>query len=59
MPPRVVAKILGRANASITLAVCAFAALDMQMQALGIMDEVVTPIAVVLPRPVATNRNHE
>jgi integrase len=61
VPALVVSKILGHANASITLTIYAHSALDMQTGAAGIMDEIVTPIAVSIPQlqPIATNRNRE
>jgi integrase len=57
VPALVVSKILGHANASITLTIYAHSALDMQTQAAGIMDEIVTPIAVSLSQlqPIAAN----
>jgi integrase len=61
VPALVVSKILGHANASITLTIYAHSALDMQTGAAGIMDEIVTPIAVSIPQlqPIATNRNRK
>ncbi len=58
VPPLVVSKILGHANASITLMIYAHSALEMQTQAAGIMDEIVTPIAVSIEQlhPIASNR---
>ena len=58
VPPLVVSKILGHANASITLMIYAHSGLEMQTQAAGIMDEIVTPIAVSLAQlhPIASNR---
>jgi integrase len=55
VPPLVVSKILGHANASITLTIYAHSGLDMQAQAAGVMDEIVTPIAVIIPQlhPIA------
>jgi len=55
VPPLVVSKILGHANASITLMIYAHSGLEMQAQAAGIMDEIVTPIAVSLAQlhPIA------
>ncbi len=59
VPALVVSKILGHANASVTLTIYAHSTLDMQTQAARIMDEIVTPIAVSIPQlqPIATNRN--
>jgi integrase len=61
VPPIVVSKILGHANASITLTIYAHSALDMQTQAAGIMDEIVTPIAVSLAQlqPIAANSGRD
>jgi len=55
VPPLVVSKVLGHSNASITLTIYAHSALDMQAQAAGVMDEIVTPIAVNIPQlhPIA------
>ncbi|MFH1184350.1 MAG: site-specific integrase, partial [Chloroflexota bacterium] len=55
VPPLVVSKVLGHANASITLTIYAHSGLDMQAQAAGVMDEIVTPIAVSIPQlhPIA------
>lgn len=50
VPAIVVAKILGHANAGITLTIYAHSMLDMQAQAAGVMDEIVTPISVSLPQ---------
>ena len=48
----VVSKILGHANPSVTLSIYAHATLDMQSQAVSVMDEIVTPIPVQL-HPIA------
>jgi len=48
----VVSKILGHANPSVTLSIYAHATLDMQAQAVSVMDEIVTPIQIQL-HPVA------
>lgn len=55
VPPLVVSKVLGHANASITLTIYAHSGLDMQAQAASVMDEIVTPIAVSIPQlhPIA------
>jgi integrase len=52
VPALVVSKILGHANPSVTLSIYAHATLDMQSQAVSIMDEIVTPISVQL-HPIA------
>ena len=48
----VVSKILGHANPSVTLSIYAHATLDMQSQAVSVMDEIETPIQIQL-HPVA------
>ena len=48
----VVSKILGHANPSVTLSIYAHATLDMQSQAVIVMDEIVTPIQIQL-HPIA------
>lgn len=59
VPALVVSKILGHSRPSITLGICAHATLDMQDQAASVMDEIVSPVAVVIPQlqPSATNCN--
>ncbi len=59
VPALVVSRILGHANASVTLTVYAHSNIDMQSQAARVMDELVTPIAVSMPQlqPIATNCN--
>jgi integrase len=56
VPALVVSKILGHANASVTLTIYAHSTVDMQTEAAGIMDEIVTPIAVSILQlqPIAT-----
>lgn len=46
IPPLVVSKILGHSNPSVTLTIYAHSTLDMQADAVRIMDEIVTPIPV-------------
>ena len=52
VPVLVVSKILGHANPSVTLSIYAHATLDMQSQAISVMDAIVTPIPVQL-HPIA------
>ncbi len=46
VPALVVSKILGHSSPSITLGIYAHATLDMQDQAAGVMDQIVSPIAI-------------
>ena len=50
VPVLVVSKILGHANPSITLNTYAHCFIDMQNQAFSLMDEIVTPIPIDLPK---------
>ncbi len=58
VPAVVVSKILCHSSPSITLGVYAHATLEMQGQAASGMDEIVAPVAVVIPQlqPSATKR---
>lgn len=49
IPALVVSNILGHSNPSITLSIYAHSTLDMQDTAVGVMDEIVTPIPVSMP----------
>ncbi len=50
VPALIVSKILGHSNPSITLSIYAHSTVDMQSMAAGIMDAIVTPIPVSIPR---------
>jgi integrase len=58
VPALVVSKILGHSSPSITLGIYAHASLDMQDQAASVMDDIVAPVAVVMPKlqQIATRR---
>lgn len=49
VPAIVVSKIRGHSSPSITLSIYTHATLDMQDQAASVMDEIVSPAAVVIP----------
>lgn len=59
VPVLVVSKILGHSNPSVTLSIYAHSTLDMQSEAVRIMEEIVNPIPVQMPvlQPTATNCN--
>ena len=50
VPALVVSKILGHSSPSITLGIYAHATLDMQDRAASVMDDIVSPVAVVIPK---------
>ncbi len=58
VPALVVSKMLGHSSPTITLGIYAHASLDMQDQAASVMDEIVAPVAVVIPKlqQIATHR---
>lgn len=58
VPALVVAKILGHSNPTITLSIYAHSTVDMQAEAVSIMDGIVTPIPVSIPElhPIAPDK---
>jgi integrase len=54
VPVLVVSQILGHSNPSVTLNVYAHCLVDMQHQAAGVMDQIVTPIPVDVPKKPVT-----